>query len=56
MVTVIVNADAKAGVFVIRMTRMNPRCPVIASEPFAENFQCCEANVAASRLEKCDLL
>jgi len=43
---VIVDAGANIGLFTILMTRQNPRCRVIALEPFAENFQYLEANVA----------
>ena len=43
---VIVDAGANIGLFAIYVARQNPRCRVIALEPFAENFQYLEANVA----------
>ena len=43
---VIVDAGANIGLFTIFMARQNPRCRVIALEPFTENFQYLEANVA----------
>jgi FkbM family methyltransferase len=43
---VIVDAGANVGLFAIQIARQNPRCRVIALEPFAENFKHLEANVA----------
>jgi FkbM family methyltransferase len=43
---VIVDAGANIGLFAIQMARRNRRCRVIALEPFAENFEYLEANVA----------
>jgi len=43
---VIVDAGANIGLFSIYVARQNPRCRVIALEPFAENFQYLQANVA----------
>jgi len=43
---VIVDAGANIGLFTIYVARQNPRCRVIALEPFAENFKYLEANVA----------
>jgi FkbM family methyltransferase len=43
---VIVDAGANIGLFAIYVARQNPRCRVIALEPFAENFQFLQANVA----------
>jgi FkbM family methyltransferase len=43
---VIVDAGANVGIFAIQMARQNPRCRVIALEPFPENFRYLEANVA----------
>jgi FkbM family methyltransferase len=43
---VIVDAGANVGIFAIQMARQNRRCRVIALEPFAENFQYLQANVA----------
>jgi FkbM family methyltransferase len=43
---VIVDAGANVGLFAIYVARQNPRCRVIALEPFAENFQYLQANVA----------
>ena len=43
---VIVDAGANIGLFAIYVARQNPRCRVIALEPFAENFQYLQANVA----------
>ncbi len=45
---VIVDAGANVGVFAIQMARQNRRCRVIALEPFAENFQYLQANVASA--------
>src|ERR1035438_9696579 len=42
----IVDAGANVGVFSLYMARQNRRCRVIALEPFAENFQYLQANVA----------
>src|ERR1700689_356183 len=43
---VIVDAGANVGVFAIQMARQNRRCRVVALEPFSENFQYLQANVA----------
>jgi FkbM family methyltransferase len=43
---VIVDAGANVGLFAIQIARQNPRCRVLALEPFAENFKYLEANVA----------
>jgi FkbM family methyltransferase len=43
---VIVDAGANVGIFTIQMARQNRRCRVIALEPFPENFEYLEANVA----------
>ena len=43
---VIVDAGANIGLFAIYLARQNATCRVIALEPFAENFQYLEANVA----------
>ena len=43
---VIIDAGANVGLFAIQMARQNPRCRVIALEPFPENFKYLEANVA----------
>ncbi len=43
---VIIDAGANVGIFAIQMARQNRRCRVIALEPFPENFQYLEANVA----------
>jgi len=43
---VIVDAGANVGLFAIQIARQNPRCRVVALEPFAENFKYLEANVA----------
>ena len=43
---VIVDAGANVGIFAIQMARQNRRCRVIALEPFPENFQYLQANVA----------
>jgi len=43
---VIVDAGANVGIFAIQMARQNRRCRVVALEPFSENFQYLEANVA----------
>src|SRR5271163_4196134 len=45
---VIVDAGANVGMFAIQIARQNRRCRVIALEPFAENFQYLQANVAKS--------
>lgn len=47
---VIIDAGANVGLFAIYLARQNPHCRVIALEPFAENFQYLEANVARTRL------
>jgi len=43
---VIIDAGANVGLFAIQMARQNRRCRVIAMEPFAENFNYLQANVA----------
>jgi len=43
---VIIDAGANVGLFAIKMARQNRRCRVIALEPFSENFEYLEANVA----------
>jgi FkbM family methyltransferase len=43
---VIVDAGANIGIFAIQMARQNPRCRVVALEPFPENFKYLQANVA----------
>ena len=43
---VIVDAGANVGMFAIQMARQNRQCRVIALEPFAENFNYLQANVA----------
>ena len=43
---VIVDAGANIGLFAINIARQNPRCRVIALEPFAENFKYLLANVS----------
>lgn len=48
---VIVDAGANVGLFSIWIARQNPRCRVIALEPFAENFEYLRGNVARARLE-----
>ena len=48
---VIVDAGANVGLFTIYVARQNPRCKVIALEPFAENFKYLQANVAQARMK-----
>ena len=48
---VIVDAGANIGLFAIYVARQNSKCRVIALEPFAENFQYLQANVAQARLK-----
>jgi FkbM family methyltransferase len=43
---VIVDAGANIGLFAIYVARQNPRCRVVALEPFEENFKYLKANVA----------
>jgi FkbM family methyltransferase len=43
---VIVDAGANIGLFAIQMARQNRRCRVVALEPFPENFQYLQANIA----------
>ncbi len=43
---VIIDAGANVGLFAIYVARQNPRCRVLALEPFAENFQYLQTNVA----------
>ena len=43
---VIVDAGANIGLFAIHIARQNPRCRVVALEPFPENFKYLQANVA----------
>lgn len=43
---VIVDAGANIGLFTIYVARQNPRCRVVALEPFGENFKFLETNVA----------
>jgi|ERR1700722_45360 FkbM family methyltransferase len=45
---VIVDAGANVGLFAIQMARQNRRCRVIALEPFSENFEYLQTNVAAA--------
>jgi len=47
---VIVDAGANIGLFSIQIARQSRRCRVIALEPFAENFEYLQANVARARL------
>lgn len=42
---VVVDAGAHVGLFSLMVARENPRCRVVALEPFAENHACLEANV-----------
>ncbi len=42
---VVVDAGAHVGLFSLMVARANPRCRVVALEPFAENHACLEANV-----------
>ena len=42
---VIVDGGANIGLFAINIARQNPRCRVVALEPFAENFKFLQANV-----------
>lgn len=44
---VVVDAGAHVGLFSLLVARENPRCRVVALEPFAENYACLEANVHA---------
>jgi FkbM family methyltransferase len=46
----IVDAGANIGLFAISIASRNPRCRVIALEPFPENFKYLQANVARARL------
>ena len=48
---VIVDAGANIGLFAIQMARQNRGCRVLALEPFSENFQYLQANVARARPE-----
>lgn len=43
---IIVDAGANIGLFAINIARQNPRCRVVALEPFAENFKYLQGNVA----------
>jgi FkbM family methyltransferase len=45
---VIIDAGANVGVFAIQTARQNPRSRIIALEPFSENFEYLQANVARS--------
>ena len=47
---VIVDVGANIGLFAIWIARRNPRCRVIALEPFPENFAYLEANLRAAGL------
>ncbi len=42
---VIADAGANVGLFAIQIARENPRCRVLALEPFAENFRYLDENV-----------
>lgn len=44
---VVVDAGAHVGLFALLVARENPRCRVVALEPFPENHACLEANVRA---------
>jgi FkbM family methyltransferase len=46
----IVDAGANIGLFSLWIARTCPGCRVLAFEPFTENFQLLEANLAASRI------
>ncbi|MFZ0908795.1 MAG: FkbM family methyltransferase [Candidatus Acidiferrales bacterium] len=48
---VIVDAGANVGLFSIQIARQNRRCRVIALEPFAENFEYLQANIARALLK-----
>ena len=43
---VVVDVGANVGLFAILVARQNPRCRVIALEPFAENFRYLRDNIA----------
>jgi FkbM family methyltransferase len=45
---VVVDAGAHVGLFSILAARTNPRCRVVALEPFAENHECLAANLGAA--------
>jgi FkbM family methyltransferase len=47
---VIIDAGANIGLFAIQMARQNPRCRIFALEPFPENFDYLQANVARGSL------
>lgn len=47
---VVVDAGANIGLFSVWVTRREPRCRVVALEPFAENFEHLVANLRASGL------
>jgi FkbM family methyltransferase len=42
---VVVDVGANVGLFTVWMSRQNPRCRVVALEPFNENFRCLKANI-----------
>lgn len=48
---VVVDAGAHVGLFTIFIARLEPRCRILAIEPYKENFKCLEANVKALALE-----
>ncbi|MBM4397624.1 MAG: FkbM family methyltransferase [Deltaproteobacteria bacterium] len=45
---VVVDAGAHVGLFSILAARANPRCRVVALEPFSENHECLAANLGAA--------
>jgi FkbM family methyltransferase len=48
---VVIDAGANVGLFSLWVARQNPCCRVLALEPFAENFACLQANLAAAKAE-----
>jgi FkbM family methyltransferase len=48
---VVIDAGANIGLFAIYIARQNPKCRVIALEPFAENFGYLEGNVERAGLK-----
>jgi FkbM family methyltransferase len=47
---VIIDGGANIGLFSIWMAWRNPKCRLIALEPFAENFACLQSNIGAANL------
>lgn len=48
---VILDVGANVGLFSVWLARRNPRCRIVALEPFEENFRYLQANIRSTRSE-----